>query len=88
MARWVTYVLDDGSTVDKEVKRISPDRLKTSCPLGSKFVVRFGPRRKLWEVYDLRRYVLNPRFGQFYHAPPASITTPDKERAVFWAQLS
>lgn len=87
-AHWVIYVLDDGSTVDKEVKRISPDRLRTRCPDGSKFVIRMGPWSKQWEVFDLRRYIMNPSTGQFYAAPPPSLLTPERDAAIFWAQLS
>jgi hypothetical protein len=83
----VTYVLDDGSSVDKLVKRISPDRLKTSCPEGSKYVVRFGPRSKQWEVYDLRRYIAGPSTGQFYSAPPPTLVVPEKDAAIGYAIL-
>jgi hypothetical protein len=83
----VIYVLDDGTTVDKLVKRISPDRLKTSCPEGSKFVVRFSTRAKQWEVYNLRRYISNPSLGQFYKAPPPTIATAEKDAAVGYAQI-
>jgi hypothetical protein len=84
----VVYVRDDGMPVDKEVRRISPDRLKTSCPERSKYVVRFGPRSKRWEVYDLRRYVMNPSTGQFYSAPPPTVMADNKEAAVFYAQIT
>lgn len=85
--REVFYVRDDGMTIAKEVKRISPDRLKTSCPEGSKFVVRFGPRSKQWEVYDLRRYIAGPSTGQFYAAPPPSVVVPEKDAAIGYAIL-
>lgn len=90
--REVFYVRDDGATIAKEVKRISPDRLKTSCPEGSKFVVRFGPRSKQWEVYDIRKYIpgykKHPgRSTSFYFAPPPSVTTDNKDAAIGYAIL-
>lgn len=83
----VIYVLDDGTTVDKLVRRITPDRLKVSCPAGSKFVVRFGPKSKAWEVYNLRKYISAPSFGQFYKAPPPTITTTEKDAAIGYARI-
>lgn len=88
----VTYVLDDCSTIDKLVARISPDRLRTSCPERSRYVVRFGPRSKRWEVYDIRRYVpgykVHPgRSTSFYFAPPPSFVTEERERAIAYAQV-
>jgi hypothetical protein len=84
---WATYVTVDGEVIEQERQRMTPNRLKTSCPPGSKFVIRFGPRSKQWEAYDLRKFVLNPSVGEFYAAPPASVTTPDRDVAIFYAVL-
>jgi hypothetical protein len=86
-AHWVTYVRDDGECIDKEVQRITPDRLKTSCPEGSRYVVRFGPRSKLWELYDLRRYIMNPSIGQFYAAPPPTVTHVERGAVLGYAMI-
>ena len=83
----VTYVLTDGTTVDKLVKRISPDRLKASCPKGSKYVVRYGPRSGKWEVYRLSRYISNPSTGQFYKAPPPQVLADEQIAAIGYARL-
>ena len=83
----VIYVLDDGTVVEKLVTRISPDRLKTSCPAGSKYVIRLGPRSKLWEVYRISQYTGGPGFGQFYRAPPPAVMSEHRDAAIGYAQL-
>lgn len=84
-----TYVTVDCQVVEQERKRITPNRLKTSCPPGSKFVIRFGPRSKLWEAYDLRKFICNPIvWTEFYSAPPPSLTHANKDSVVGWALLT
>lgn len=87
----VLYVTADLEVVPRKVRRITPDRLKASCPPGSKFVIRMGPRSKQWEVYDLRRYLnaqQHGQYGQFYKAPPPSVLTDNRDSAIGWAMLS
>lgn len=87
--REAIYVTGDLQVISKDFtgKRYSPDRLRPNMPDGSKYIIRFGPRRKKWEVYPVRDYILNPRFGQFYHAPPPSVTTENRDAAIGYAMI-
>lgn len=86
----VIYVTDMCETIWKELKRNSAGRLRTSCPKGSKFVIRYSSRSKKYEVYDIRRYVpgyMVHRPHEFYFAPQPSVTTPNLEVALGYARI-
>lgn len=87
MSGWVTYVTDNLQVVSKEVERPYPDRIRTSCPTGSKYVIRWSTKARQWEVYDIRRYISGPSTGQFYKAPPPSVRAPSREAAIGYALL-
>lgn len=84
----IYYVLTDG-TVEHRVtcKRTTPDRLGQNNPPGTKYVIRQGPRTKLWEVYRRSRFILNPSTGQFYKAPAPCVTSPHRIAAIGYAQI-
>jgi hypothetical protein len=87
----VIYVLDDGTTVDKLVKRISPDRLKTSCPRARSSWSGSARGQGLGGVQPQEVH-LEPEHGQFYKAPPPTITVRHDGReglcaAMYYARI-
>lgn len=87
--REAIYVTDTNAVVIKDFtgRRYSPDRLRPNMPEGSRWIIRWGARRKRWEVYDVRRYILNPGTGQFWGAPPPRVTTEHRDAAIGFALL-
>jgi hypothetical protein len=67
-------------------KAPQPSRMIYHKPKGARWVMRYFPRENHWRLFDVRKYIMNPTFGQFYRAPKPVIA-PGREAAIMYALL-